>query len=152
MAAAKKQKTRPTLSITKGDQIFAEKAHPLGQLLEIGGKTDRLPVTAHQLAAWCAGPDPGQLGIGFGNLKSVGAFHCFITCNSKLALAQAGTDATAPRSGRAGRCSRLASPQGTNTFSQTRTRTCGTWTTILRGAAFCRLAPSSAGSPTARLR
>ena len=59
MAAAKKQKTRPTLSITKDDQIFAENAYPLGQLLEIGGKTDRLPVAAHQLAAWCSWPDAG---------------------------------------------------------------------------------------------
>src|SRR5436309_11550041 len=110
MATAKKQKTRPTLSITKGDQIFAENEYSLGQLLEIGGKTDRLPVATQQLAAWCAGPDPGQLGIGFGNFQTVGAFHCF--CQLQLEVSPCprrnGRHCTAQRPRRAISSTRIA--------------------------------------------
>src|SRR5262245_8620238 len=75
MAAAKKQQSRLTPAVAKGDEILAEDAHLLGQIGEIRRETDRLPVAAHKFAARRPRSDPGQLRIGLRNLEPVGAFH-----------------------------------------------------------------------------
>jgi hypothetical protein len=77
MAATKKQHTRPTLSIAEGNQIFTKNSHPLGYICEISGQTDRLPIAAHQLAARRPRRNASQLGVGFGNSKSISALHGF---------------------------------------------------------------------------
>src|SRR5262245_32613462 len=81
MAAAKKQHTRPALSVTETNQIFAENSHALGHILEIRRQTNRLPITPHQLAARRPRADACQLGIGFRYFETVSAFHRFADYN-----------------------------------------------------------------------
>ena len=62
MTAARMQQPRPALAVAKQDEVFAERAHLARRIAGIGGKSDRVPVAAQQLAHRLAASDLDQLG------------------------------------------------------------------------------------------
>jgi hypothetical protein len=60
MGAVQLQKTDGAAQVAKHYQFLAEDLDPMGQVLQLVGKADRLPKAAQIFAAWCVGADMNE--------------------------------------------------------------------------------------------